>query len=559
MKGNSQDLVGRNRPTRWDEVVGQARTVDMLRTFVTTPGLRPPAIGLFGQAGIGKTTLARLYAYTLMCEELRGADACGACLGCRNAPSLVVELDAAKDRSVEGLRFWINHAAYNVIGQWRTFILDEVAGLPPTSQNALLKALEDTPPDSTWILVTTEPGKLLRPLRSRLTSYNLKPVPDEEVTQKLREIAAKEGIAIGEESLAKLVELSAGCVRDAVKNLPLAAAEALPSEQSDEITGFAETFIEAAIRGDLGRCRQVARDEIKRTGEVPRLLGAIADGLVDMRGSSELLAGKPRQTIVGVLERIGEMRQHLAAGTSDPGALVPVAAMLSRLGETEEPMGQKPETGGGRADVVAADWLTRECPSLQSSGKPLIGKGGKVFDAKPCGKFGCSTCGPNAAAEDRAQLQDSGVQVLAEIEFGTPGSDAVLKKRVDRILSKFGASAHAWYMDLSPDGRHRGRIWMRPKADLELDRAAFERAVHGQDGQASTSWRSELGDGAVLEEFLAYLSSARPDSEGAVARELQDHLAMNGGHLVRGSHDFFRNARGEALLKREVARAGTGA
>ena len=161
----SYEVLARKwRPTDFSDVVSQNHVVTPLRNAIKT-GRVPHAILLTGPRGIGKTTLARIIARCLNCQEGPTDTPCNKCHSCKeigtNLSTDVQEIDAASRTSVDDVREIIESVRYSASpGKYRIFVIDEVHMLSTAAFNALLKTLEEPPPKSLFVLATTNPEKI---------------------------------------------------------------------------------------------------------------------------------------------------------------------------------------------------------------------------------------------------------------------------------------------------------------------------------------------------------------------------------------------------------------
>lgn len=218
-----EDLTLRYRPRKLSDLIGQDTAIKMVRGMIRN-GKVVRKIMISGPWGLGKTTLARLVAMAINCHAPNDGDPCGACPPCKQISSgktdgSVHEINGANARKIEDAREMIVTSQYAPRGfKYRTFIIDEVHQFTPDAFKSLLKILEEPPPNTVFIICTTEPGKVPNEIRSRMKNSHLilRPVPPEPCAKLLRRIAKAEGTPIGTEPALRIAQATRGHVRDAV-------------------------------------------------------------------------------------------------------------------------------------------------------------------------------------------------------------------------------------------------------------------------------------------------------------------------------------------------------
>ncbi len=220
----STSLYRRHRPGSFDEVVGQQHVVRTLRNAVEQ-GKVHHAYLFVGSRGTGKTSMAKILARSLNCE--RGGptvNPCGECESCLTIAAGtsvdVIEMDAASNRSVDDVRDLRERVAYAPAGgRWKVYILDEAHMLTKEAWNAFLKTLEEPPPNTVFVLATTESHKVMATIADRCQRFDFQRPSLEQISEVLTRVAAAESIEVDEGAAATIARSASGSFRDALGTL----------------------------------------------------------------------------------------------------------------------------------------------------------------------------------------------------------------------------------------------------------------------------------------------------------------------------------------------------
>ncbi|ANB18437.1 DNA polymerase III subunit gamma/tau [Dokdonella koreensis] len=223
-----QALARKWRPRRFSELVGQEHVVRAL-SHALDGGRIHHAFLFTGTRGVGKTTIARIFAKSLNCERGQSADPCGVCGVCTEVDAGrfvdLLEIDAASNTGIDNVRELIDNAQYSPSrGRYKVYLIDEVHMLSKSAFNALLKTLEEPPGHVKFLLATTDPQKLPVTVLSRCIKFNLKRLTPEQIGGQIRHILSAETIEGDAEAVEALARAADGSLRDGLSLLDQAIA-----------------------------------------------------------------------------------------------------------------------------------------------------------------------------------------------------------------------------------------------------------------------------------------------------------------------------------------------
>ena len=303
------------RPQRFEDVVAQRGIVTALRNQVAS-GRVGHAYLFTGVRGTGKTTCAKIFAKAVNCLHPHNGDPCGECEICRgidNGSILdVVEMDAASNNGVDDIRDLRDETAYTPSAcHYKVYIIDEVHMLSIGAFNALLKTLEEPPEHVLFILATTELHKVPATILSRCQRFDFRRIGAEDISRRLLDVAAGEGIALTEGAARLIARLADGAMRDALSMLDRAAAAGAVDEKT----------VTAAL-GVMGQDDGIRLAEHLKTGDL-----AAAVGLLDEYYN----AGRDLASVYD--QMLGLIRDALLVKTSktDVSALISPAYSVKTL------------------------------------------------------------------------------------------------------------------------------------------------------------------------------------------------------------------------------------
>ncbi|MDM7860248.1 DNA polymerase III subunit gamma/tau [Alteromonas sp. ASW11-36] len=224
-----QVLARKWRPRKFSELVGQEHVVAAISNALDNNRLHHAYL-FTGTRGVGKTTIARIFAKSLNCETGQSANPCGKCGTCLDIEQGrfvdLLEIDAASRTKVEDTRELLDNVQYRPTkGDYKVYLIDEVHMLSKHSFNALLKTLEEPPPHVKFLLATTDPQKLPITILSRCLQFNLKALSREQISQQLAHVLGAENLNFEMPALNLIARAAQGSMRDALSLTDQAIAQ----------------------------------------------------------------------------------------------------------------------------------------------------------------------------------------------------------------------------------------------------------------------------------------------------------------------------------------------
>jgi len=234
-----QVLARKWRPKNFQQLIGQEHVVAVLVNALTQQRLHHAYL-FTGTRGVGKTTIARIFAKSLNCQQGITATPCGECDVCQDIDDGrfidLIEVDAASKTKVDDTREILDNVQYAPSrGRYKVYLIDEVHMLSRSSFNALLKTLEEPPEHVKFILATTDPQKLPITVLSRCLQFHLKALTRVQIETKLAEILAAEQVPVEQQSLTLLAKAGRGSMRDALSLTDQAIAQGQGSISADKV------------------------------------------------------------------------------------------------------------------------------------------------------------------------------------------------------------------------------------------------------------------------------------------------------------------------------------
>ncbi len=259
---NYQVLARKWRPHNFTEVVGQEHVVKSLMNALQHDRLHHAYL-FTGTRGVGKTTIARILAKAINCENLQAFNPCGECAVCRDLDEGrfldLIEVDAASRTKVEDTRDLLDNVQYAPNqGRYKVYLIDEVHMLSGHSFNALLKTLEEPPPHVKFLLATTDPHKIPVTVLSRCLQFNLKRLLPGQIFKQMEFILGEENIEAEAAALKLLSRAADGSMRDGLSLLDQAIVYGNGKVSAETVSAMLGTVAQQPVEDiltALAQCR----------------------------------------------------------------------------------------------------------------------------------------------------------------------------------------------------------------------------------------------------------------------------------------------------------------
>jgi DNA polymerase-3 subunit gamma/tau len=571
-------LYRRHRPRTFADVVGQEPVVRTLRHAVERDKVHHAYL-FVGSRGTGKTSMAKILAACLNCENGPTVQPCGECESCLSiarASSLdVIEMDAASNNSVDDIRELRDSVAYApVSGKRKVYILDEAHMLSTAAWNAFLKTLEEPPPNTVFVLATTEAQKVPATVVDRCHRFDFHRPTVEQIASVVRRAAEAEQIEIPPEAVSALARSATGSFRDALgtlEQLVTYSGSQIVLEDVLAVLGVAdarllEATVDAVAEGDarraltvLAECAEQGRDAasfagdlevharellvVQTLGEVPGELSLTPEADAALLAQAERV---PATVVVALLEAVGGAMEAVRAGAdartrlelalvkaAKPEVDASMRALLSRI--------ERLEGDGGAVDAVAS---AREAPAPTpepARGPSAAPAGGQSGPEQPSAAPAEAAPAPQAEAHAEAAVEvaEAAIEVtVASIATAPARGEAELGGAPATIAGASATpAAQAIADDLAPLLSWWPAVVELVRTDNALLGACIEEArpveVTGEDLTVAFSATAPfLKKKAENPDNRAAVTAALRDVTGRrwrLSYELHDELAGGGG------------------------------
>lgn len=329
----------------------------MVNAYHTT-GRFPQALVLFGPRGTGKTTVARILSKALNCQAPVKGDPCDACSSClaitEGRSAGVQEMDMASHGSVNDIRELKRGASFALVESWRVYLMDEVHSASREAFDAMLKLIEEPPPKTLFLLVTTEPDQIPETILSRSMPFEFSRIPVTVIEDRLRHIAAAQGIddRVDPDVYRLLAVRARGGMRNAIMSLEQLSYHDGPIDvplvkTTFGITDLAQRLLDAAVKGDLARGLSTLREALDSATPPVPLMESLLDSLTALLSAASglppsigapvspewtaLHAATPQGQILAAMKTLSDARARMQpGGSSAPSTLAVAYGLLVR-------------------------------------------------------------------------------------------------------------------------------------------------------------------------------------------------------------------------------------
>lgn len=344
-----QVLARKWRPRIFSEMVGQEHVVRALSNALDNDRLHHAYL-FTGTRGVGKTTLARIFAKSLNCEHGVGSTPCGQCSACQEVDEGrfvdLLEVDAASRTKVDQTRELLENVPYAPVrGRYKVYLIDEVHMFSDSSFNALLKTLEEPPPHVKFLLATTDPQKVPMTVLSRCLQFNLKRLPLEQIQGHLEAILKREGVGYELPALTNLARGADGSMRDALSLMDQAIAYSGGAVREEEVRVMLGTiaqdrvyeFVHALGRGDAGGLMSQAAELAEMAPDFPAVLQDLLS-LLHRIALAQVAPGAVDNSL-GDQQRVEALASELSAES------VQLFYQIGLIGQRDLPLAPEPRVG----------------------------------------------------------------------------------------------------------------------------------------------------------------------------------------------------------------------
>lgn len=341
----AEPLALKYRPRTFAEVVGQKPTRAVLAKMIEQ-GALPPSMIFAGVRGTGKTSMARIVVKAINCasDGFEPDNSCVSCVAINTESSpAYVELDAASHGGVDAMRELVADAQYTSGDAWKVYVLDEVHSASRQGFDVLLKTLEEPPPATSFILVTTEPDKIPATIQARSMYFRFAPISVADIVGRIVHIQGAEGIEMTPDAAIIIAEMATGGMRDALMMMDQASRlgveitrELLFGMVGNQSVGH---WIEALMSGNPAKAVLVADELVGMFGGVGQMIDA---AIVTLRAAllaaggvgvvpSDLRVKLSQAQIIEMIRRLWSMRvQVQQLGPDQRAAVTALSAEMAR-------------------------------------------------------------------------------------------------------------------------------------------------------------------------------------------------------------------------------------